>query len=67
VGLEGVLLEPGDRVGVYFAAANRDPQRWSDPERFNIGRKPVGHLALGYGVHACLGQTVARRGGAAAV
>lgn len=43
-----------------LSAANLDPEKWPDPVRFDIGRRPVGHLAFGTGVHGCVGQNVAR-------
>ena len=43
-----------------LAAANRDPRRWEQPTRFNIRRKTVGHVGFGAGIHACVGQMIAR-------
>ena len=45
---------------LFLAAANRDPRRWAEPDRFDIGRQASGHVAFGYGIHQCLGQMVAR-------
>jgi len=56
----GTQLGAGQKVLLAIAAANRDPRRWPDPERFDIGRRPVGHLAFGVGIHACVGMRVAR-------
>jgi cytochrome P450 len=47
-------------VLLFLAAANRDPRRWPDPDRFDIGRRAVGHLGYGAGPHACVGQMMAR-------
>ncbi|HEX5493229.1 MAG TPA: cytochrome P450 [Mycobacteriales bacterium] len=47
-------------VLLLLAAANRDPRRWPEPDRFDITRRTSGHLGLGVGVHACVGQAVAR-------
>ena len=47
--------------------ANRDPRRWEDPDRFYITRRSAGHVGLGYGIHACVGQAVARIEGASLV
>jgi hypothetical protein len=43
-----------------LAAANRDERQWPDPERFDITRRPTGHMAFGSGIHGCVGQVVAR-------
>ena len=48
------------QVIVSLAAANRDPARYRDPEAFDISRTDGGHLALGHGVHHCLGAPLAR-------
>jgi cytochrome P450 len=49
-----------DRVTLWNPSANRDESVFSDPERFDIRRKPNRHLALGAGEHFCLGGTLAR-------
>ena len=43
-----------------IAGANRDPRRWSQPERFDVFREAKSHLAFGYGPHLCLGAPLAR-------
>ncbi|MCG2621355.1 cytochrome P450 [Arthrobacter sp. I2-34] len=58
--LSGVPLPEGSKVLMFLAAANRDPRRWENPERFDIRRKAAGHVGFGFGVHACLGQMLAR-------
>lgn len=56
----GVLLAPGSSVVIARQAANRDPVRWSDPDAFDVRRKPERHYSFGYGAHFCLGQALAR-------
>jgi len=60
VSVEGASIPEGSKVLLFLAAANRDPRRWTDPERFDIQRQAVGHVAFGQGIHQCLGQMVAR-------
>lgn len=60
VELGGVRIPRGSFVHVYTMACNRDPERWPDPDRFDITRKPIGSLAFGYGPHMCLGLHLAR-------
>jgi cytochrome P450 len=55
----------GDAVLLSVAAANRDPGRFDDPERFSIHRTARSNLAFGYGVHLCLGAHLARLEGEA--
>lgn len=58
--LAGVALGAEEKVLMWLAAANRDPARWDRPDDYDIHRKTVGHLAFGTGIHACVGQMVAR-------
>jgi cytochrome P450 len=58
--IDGMELAAGDIAYVFSAAANRDPRRWADPERFDVFREPKAHLAFGYGPHLCLGAPLAR-------
>jgi cytochrome P450 len=43
-----------------FGSANRDERKWEDPDRFDVTRNPVDHLAFGSGPHNCAGQALAR-------
>lgn len=54
-------------VFVSLAAADRDPQRFPEPDRFDIRREPRGHLAFGHGIHHCLGAPLARLEGTIAI
>jgi len=58
--VDGVRLPAGARIMVMFLAAGRDPRRWERPDAFDIRRKVTGHINLGYGIHACAGQALAR-------
>jgi hypothetical protein len=58
--LRGVTLEPGAYLTLCIGAANRDPQTFADPDRFDITRAPNPHLAFAAGAHACAGMSVAR-------
>lgn len=58
--LGGVDIPEGSKILLFLGAANRDPRRWPDPDRFDIGRNTSGHVGFGYGIHQCLGQMVAR-------
>ena len=58
--IDDVPIRGGDRVLVAYAAANRDPRKWNDPERFDITRPGSDHLAFGLGRHHCAGQGLAR-------
>lgn len=60
VELGGVRIEAGQVVMLSLPMVNRDPNRFPDPERLDITRRPGGHLSFGHGVHQCLGQQLAR-------
>lgn len=57
---DGVTVPKGARLVVLYASANRDERKWDDPELFDIRRNPVDHVGLGFGLHACAGQALAR-------
>ena len=56
----GVRIGAGEKVLLFLAAANRDPRRWDDPDRFDLRRRANGHVAFGFGIHACIGAAMAR-------
>ena len=58
--IAGVTIPEGSKVLTFLAAANRDPRHWPEPDRFDIERRPTGHMAFGSGIHGCVGQVVAR-------
>ena len=58
--LRGQPIAAGDKVVVYHASANRDETVFSDPDRFDITRRPNDHVSFGFGVHFCLGAHLAR-------
>lgn len=59
VEIDGYVIPAGERCGLMFAAANRDPRKWTDPDRFDVLRSNTGHLGFGFGVHACVGRVLA--------
>ncbi|MEV0681201.1 cytochrome P450 [Actinosynnema sp. NPDC050436] len=58
--LDGSPIKKGDNVTISIPAANRDPNRFPDPDRLDVRRPASGHVAFGHGVHQCLGQQLAR-------
>ena len=60
VELHGVRIPKDAKVMLHYAAANRDPEVWDDPNTFSLDRPAQRHLAFGLGVHFCLGAQLAR-------
>lgn len=60
VEIGGVRLGADEKVLLFLGAANRDPSRWAEPDRLDVTRNTAGHVALGYGIHVCVGQMIAR-------
>ncbi|WP_030378151.1 MULTISPECIES: cytochrome P450 family protein [unclassified Streptomyces] len=56
----GVTVPAGETVLLSLAAAHRDPRRFPEPDRLDLTRDATGHLALGHGIHYCLGAPLAR-------
>jgi len=56
----GVLIPAGEPVLVVTSSANRDPARFPDPDRLDVGRDASGHVAFGHGIHYCVGAPLAR-------
>ncbi len=60
VDIRGTVVPAGHTVRVALGAANRDPSRWADPERFDITRGEMVSMGFGQGIHYCIGAPLAR-------
>jgi cytochrome P450 len=60
VELQGKVVHALDRLRWFIPSANRDPEKFSAPDTFDITRHPNSHVAFGSGIHHCLGATLAR-------
>lgn len=58
--IAGLPVAENTKILCMLAAANRDPRKWPEPDRYDIERRPSGHVAFGAGIHGCVGQAVAR-------
>jgi cytochrome P450 len=63
--IDGVTVPHDSKILIMLGAANRDPDQWEQPDAFDVRRQTMGHLALGIGVHMCIGQMIARLEGEA--
>jgi cytochrome P450 len=59
--VNGEEIPAGSAVLTMLAAANRDPEAWTDPETYDVGRADNLHVSFGHGIHYCLGAPLARR------
>ncbi|SEF15106.1 cytochrome P450 [Streptomyces sp. Ag109_O5-10] len=58
--VHGVTIPKGSRIWLVLAAGNRDPHRFTDPDRFDPDRQDIQHLGFGSGIHSCFGAPLAR-------
>jgi cytochrome P450 len=56
----GTVIGFGSEIAMLFGSANRDPRRFHDGDRFDVGRDDPGHIGFGGGVHFCIGAPLAR-------
>lgn len=61
VEIAGQPLRVGEEVAMLFGAAQRDPRRFADPDRFDVGRGDTAHIGFGGGIHFCVGAPLARQ------
>ena len=60
VEIAGQSIAKGDRVTIFYGAANRDPAAFPEPDEFRLDRDLRNHVAFGSGIHYCLGAPLAR-------
>lgn len=58
--VSGIKITEGTKILCVLGAANLDEAQWPDATNFDVTRKPMGHMALGAGIHNCVGQNLAR-------
>jgi len=57
--IDGTPIKAGSRVFVIYAAGNRDPRRFENPDRFQIERDSTDHVGFGHSAHRCVGMNLA--------
>ena len=60
VEIAGMPLARGQQIAMLFGSANRDPRRFAEPDRFDVGRGDTAHIGFGGGIHFCVGAPLAR-------
>ena len=60
VEIAGQEIRVGEEIAMLFGSAQRDPRRFDDPDRFDIGRNDTAHIGFGGGIHFCVGAPLAR-------
>ncbi len=60
VSIAGVDIPKDELIFTWLASANRDPEQFAEPERFDILRTPNRHVAFGHGIHFCIGAPLSR-------
>jgi cytochrome P450 family 130 len=60
IGIRGRTIQKGEKIEMFWAAGNRDPAAFVEPDRCILDRKPNRHLTFGHGIHLCLGASMAR-------
>ena len=61
VDIAGTRIAKGQLVALKVASANFDPEKFPDPYRLDVARRPAGQLGLGSGLHACMGAVMVRQ------
>jgi len=59
--IAGQPMQVGQEVAMLFGAAERDPRRFTEPDRFDVGRADPAHIGFGGGIHFCVGAPLARQ------
>ena len=60
VEFDGITIPGNEKIMLNMGSANRDPRKWERPDEFDVSRNVRGHVGLGYGIHACIGQMISR-------